>query len=354
MEKSPFLITVSSVLLLIALFGCGQATEPVESIGTIPPMGLIAYECESPFDSTSLDICIVKPDGTGFDNLESQTTFDEMPSISSSGVIAFVCRDNREKVNDARREICVINSDGSGFQILTENVYSESQPVISASGRIAFICQIDEFNICAIDADGTDEAKLTDAGLVTPWVDMNDEDRIVFACIVGGAAGQSREICIMNGDGTDITRLTYNSTEDNFPTINNAGLIAYICSETASPSSTAEESQPNRICLMDENGENHRFLTSADEPIKEAVSMNDNGDIVYDCGQKACYLASGETTPKVLNERASDRWIHPRINNEGIITYRCENNSICVITSDGQNFLKLAQKMKDNHPDISN
>jgi TolB protein len=347
------LVSVFILGVLFGVVGCGQGDNG-ETIGTIPASGLIAYECESAFDSESLDICVIKPDGSGYDNLESQTTFDQMPAINSNGVIAFVCRDNAEKVNDTRREICTINSDGTGFQILTENVYGEFQPVINSQDRIAFICMIEGFNICAINADGSDNDQLTGAGMITPWVDINNNGQIVFTCILGGDAGQAREICIMNADGTDQTRITNNSTEDNFPTINNNGEIAYICSESSAPASTTEESLPKRICMIDENGENHRFVTSADAPFGQAVSMNDHGDIVYGCSQQICYIAAGQSSPIILHEQASDRWIHPRINNEGIITYRCSNNSICVITADGENYSRLDKKMKDNHPDLSN
>jgi Tol biopolymer transport system component len=112
-------------------------------------------------------------------------------------------------------EIYTINADGSGLTQLTFNAEEERGPDWSPDGsRIVYACRKGDpptpggvltFEICAMNADGTNQVRLTFNGVpdLTPTWSI-DGSQIVFHRTVSGRAQLFR----MNADGTGVTQLT--------------------------------------------------------------------------------------------------------------------------------------------------
>jgi TolB protein len=118
--------------------------------------------------------------------------------------------------NPSDAEIYVINPDGTGLTRLTFNNYEERAPSWSPDGsRIVFMARVgthpgnlgSKFEICVMNADGTNFVQLTDNSVFegTPTFSP-DGQRIVWGRDLG--AGQGQELFLMNADGTNQVQLT--------------------------------------------------------------------------------------------------------------------------------------------------
>jgi TolB protein len=126
--------------------------------------------------------------------------------------IAFTSHDvNDNHMNSVTAEIYVMNADGSGGPPvrLTNNVEEERAPAWSPDGsRIAFMCRRggSDFEICVMNADGTDQVQLTDNTVLDATVSWSpDGGQLAFSRMV--AAGR-QQVFRMNVDGTGETQLT--------------------------------------------------------------------------------------------------------------------------------------------------
>jgi Tol biopolymer transport system component len=117
-------------------------------------------------------------------------------------------------LNSVTTEIYVINPDGTGLTRLTFNDYEERAPSWSPDGsRIVFMASVgthpgtpgQKFEICVMNADGTNFVQLTDNGVFdgTPTFSP-DGQKIVFH---RGPAPQ--QMWMMNADGTGQMQLTF-------------------------------------------------------------------------------------------------------------------------------------------------
>jgi len=141
----------------------------------------------------------------------SPLTIDDDPDWSPDGqTIIFtshLASDN--PLNSVTAEIFAINADGSGGPVpLTSNTEEERAPSWSHDGpRIVFMCRRDgpDFEICVMNADGTDQVQLTSnsAPDATPTFSPDDQT-IVFH----RQLGPTQQIWVMNADGTGQTQMT--------------------------------------------------------------------------------------------------------------------------------------------------
>jgi PKD repeat protein len=106
-------------------------------------------------------------------------------------------------------DICAINADGSGFARLTSAPGRDEHAVWSPDNtRLAFTCYLDSpgnFEICAINADGSGLVQLTSE----PGSDYDpawspDGARILFVT----SRYDFTELAVMNSDGSDVTRVS--------------------------------------------------------------------------------------------------------------------------------------------------
>ena len=145
---------------------------------------------------------------------------DDADWSPSGGKIVFTSHAvTDDPVNSATAEIYVINADGKGKPLrLTDNAEEERAPAWSPDGRrILFMCRkgspapagaVPTFELCVMNADGTNLARLTNnavAELTPSW--SPDGRQIAFHRAIGGR-GQF-QIFLMNADGTGERQLTF-------------------------------------------------------------------------------------------------------------------------------------------------
>ena len=159
------------------------------------------------------DIYVIRADGRRMRRLTHSRGHDFSPSWSPDGMrIAF--RSDR----DGNDEIYVMNADGSGQRNLTRNPATDYSPAWSPDGRmIAFASDrtgdektLDD--IWVMDAAGEHARQLeTRAGIDEYPVWSPDGGTILFACTNGVILPQrvgDFEICAMDSDGSHARRLT--------------------------------------------------------------------------------------------------------------------------------------------------
>lgn len=164
--------------------------------------GLIAYVSEG-------DIWTMEPDGSNPRNLtnDGPEPADSAPAWAPDGTtIAFAS--NRSGNSD----IWTMDEDGGGLTNVTERAAYDDQPSWSPDGRIAFTSSpqlASPGDIWVIDADGTDAANLTssDRGEAAPaW--SPDGSLIAFVGVAPDQDNCRAEIFVMNSNGTGPQQLT--------------------------------------------------------------------------------------------------------------------------------------------------
>lgn len=124
--------------------------------------------------------------------------------------------------NNVNAEIYVIDPEGKQQpQRLTNNTEEERAPAWSPDGkRILFMCRkgpgtIPTFELCVMNADGTDLRRLTNTGhyLIPHW--SPDGRQIVFHKTVGGPG--RFQLFLINADGTGERQLTNPPGLNGFP-----------------------------------------------------------------------------------------------------------------------------------------
>ena len=147
----------------------------------------------------------------------SPNAIDNDPEWSPDGTkIAFTSHSaaDPDPRNPSDAEIYVINPDGTGLTRLTFNNYEEGAPAWSPDGsRIVFMASVgthpgtsgQKFEICAMNADGTNFVQLTDNSVFdgTPTFSP-DGQQIVFH-----RSPAPQQMWMMNADGTGQMQLTF-------------------------------------------------------------------------------------------------------------------------------------------------
>jgi len=205
------------------------------------------------------DIFAVDPDGSGLNRLTTDPAADLDPAWSPDGRRITFCRQSGD---DSTGEIYVMDADGSNPRNLTNNAVADWGPAWSPDGQLIafgsardgpvvhlFVMRPDgtgvrrlgeaageypawspdgtriafaswggvfrndpDFDISVIDADGSEEKRLTDSPGTDDWPTWSiDGARIAFAsarAADGGQPGSNRHLYLMNAEGTGQTRLS--------------------------------------------------------------------------------------------------------------------------------------------------
>ena len=164
------------------------------------------------------EVRVVKPDGSGLQNLTNDPSTDTSGSWSPDGkYLAFVTtRGESMQVPQLYR----MNADGGDPTAITPRKGWEGEPSWSPDGhRIVFVCDRQDspgnlLDVCEINADGSGEKRLLfhrdhdGHPAVSP-----DGNRIAFVSGVDG----NYEIYLMNRDGSGLQRLTRSPADDQWP-----------------------------------------------------------------------------------------------------------------------------------------
>ena len=148
------------------------------------------------------DIWTMRPDGSGHQQLTTNTAHDDMAAWSPDGTkIAFAS----DRTGDA--QVWSMNADGSDQQQLTFDG-SNFSPTWSPDGRrVAFRSDRDgNTEIYSMRADGSDQRRLTDSTRSDNSPTWGPDGRILW--VSNRTTGGKTSIWVMNGDGTDQHRLT--------------------------------------------------------------------------------------------------------------------------------------------------
>jgi Tol biopolymer transport system component len=163
------------------------------------------------------DLYLINADGTNLTRLTTDPRYEANPQFSPGGSqIAFTCsRPFSGTPPGNNDEICVINADGSNERKLTDNPYSDVAPTWSPDGsKIAFMTEGGggSWGIWTMNADGSNKKGLV-IGNKPEW--SPDGTKIAYGAVPPGA--NNPQIFVMNSDGTNKTRITANSAFDQFP-----------------------------------------------------------------------------------------------------------------------------------------
>lgn len=162
--------------------------------------------------SGNFDIYSENPDGSGLDELTTDTASDVDPSWSADGTrIAFT------STRTGNSDIFVMAANGTGQTRITNDPGNDVNPAWSPGGRtIAFASNRDgNAEIFVTNDDGTSQAQLTHtdgaSNAVPAW--SPDGSKIAFTSTRDGRP----QIYVMNVDGSGQTRLTNDPGDDISP-----------------------------------------------------------------------------------------------------------------------------------------
>lgn len=354
-SKTILLLGVLGLLTAAGLLGC-------EKLNLTSSKSLISYSC------SESAICVIEEDGgkpKELPNVNVQFRQNEAqnPAINKEGQIAYQCDEQICLVNASAEwddEEAAISLTGEiGFDLDIGCCRGYESPAINNNGLVVMLCHAGNIEVCVINSDGEEFARVTTNTSQDDMPAINDEGQITFVCYPSGQHGvvgkfhHESEICSVNMDGSDFRILTESNQGSWNPDINNSADIAYVCKDIIE----------GDICVINADGTNLRKVT--DNDINEIdPAINSDGRIAFGCydGEdwEICAVDSDGSDFLRLTYNEGDD-MSPAINDEGLISFTCYEgdleagqHQICVINDGGTGFNKLTDVTTSGYgPSIS-
>jgi hypothetical protein len=391
-QRMIFLLGITAIFVLSGMtadqsVGIAQEEEPVFPIETV------VYIC----DDGDSEICVIRTDGRGFKQITNNSTEDFYPALNNNGKIAYQCG-LRQSDPDSVYQICSINADGSDELVLTNDDFNNYTPDINDSGLIAFNCptNIDEredpvnpgetvtfafYGVCTILDDGSGLRQVTqgEASTLVPegrvngaQPDLNNNGEIVFTCWLAAerssvTLGLFPHICAIDSNGENFRTLTAPPMEAEYPTINDAGQVAFSC--------IPDDDIPvydRDICVIntDGTGLQHLFNDIVFDQIRPSIS--NDGWIAYEClgGARPPDFRNGicivnfegfgrklaDATSSIVFNATEPPPRQPIMVKEGVVVYTCPSGDtfeICLLYGDADVKFQITDNdSNDVFPDL--
>jgi Tol biopolymer transport system component len=277
-------LAVTALLMPLVILSAGCGAEGTSSA----PQELFVYE-------GGLGIFVANPDATGARRLTDGTErADSAPAWSPDGRrIAFIGARRRppEVVSPPAEEIYVMDADGSDERRLTRNGARDGPVHWLPDGRIVFVScppREGEYPTCslvAMGADGTGREVLTRLGFTSTFDVSPDGRLVVYARLEGQSHYQHFELYVMNLDGSDRRRLTDNDVGDDSPAWSPDGeKIAFVSNRAESAPCFTHDcpGSTNELYVMDTDGGDVTRLTETPHDEGGLLSWSPDGtQIVY-------------------------------------------------------------------------
>lgn len=288
---------LAGCLLPLALVGCSATDE--DETDALPAIPNQVQEEKIAFvgDGDDAAITTIKPDGSRRERLSKLgplvQPWPESPAFSPDGrSIAFVGVHRREDPDATTRELYVVDADGSDERRLTDNTTEELAVDWLPDGRVVFVsCQtthrrdeLPECDLVAMRPDGGDREELAKLRLTYDFAVSPDGRRIAYSQQKGQSHSQHLELYVADIDGGNRRRLTNDDTGDGLPAWSPDGeRIAFV--------SNRAESAPcfyydcagftNELYVMDADGSDVTRLTETEEEELSPSWSPDGEKIVY-------------------------------------------------------------------------
>jgi hypothetical protein len=201
--------------------------------------------------STTVGLYLMDADGGNRTFVTSNGAGAHYPALSPDG--RRVAYTQAPSGNDNNYEIYAVNTDGTDKANLTQSPLVDASASWSPDGsRIAFISsRASQFDVYTMNADGTDQTRLTTSEFTADPDWSPDGTRIVYAHL--------GDIWVMNADGTGQTSVGGTSYDDFEPTWSPDGTkIAFL---------SRAHGYPDEVYVMDANGGNARRETFSENHV---------------------------------------------------------------------------------------
>lgn len=293
----------------------------------------------------TVTLTVVTTDSSG-----NQRHLNFFTTVSVISQIAFI-----EEDSFGDDQVYIINADGTGLFQVTQTadlgVTDSDELDMNGFGQIVYSCELpspppgaDDDQICAVNADGTDNRVLTSRPHRADNPDINDLGHIVYICEDG--AGDPH-LCTVDINGGSRKILTSGVAEFDAE-INNLGQIAYTCID---PSFFTPQ-----VCVIDFDGSDQNQLTNNSIGFFD-VEINDLGVVTFECLDSGFDLEicsidyNGGSVSQITDSDCCTDFYNPEMNQFGKVAFGCDFFGVppppsagsapfqrCVINSDGSGF----------------
>jgi TolB protein len=290
-------LALVALLLSVALAGCLHASEDGPEEAEATPNQLQDERIAFVGDGDDAAIAAIDPDGSGRERLSSLgplvRPWPESPAVSPDGRrIAFVGIHRRGEPDATTYELYVVDADGTDERRLTNNRTEELDVDWLPDGRVVFVsCQTThwrdeppECDLVAMRPDGDDREVLSRIRLTYDFAVSPDGRRIAYSQLEGLSHSQHLDLYVADINGSNRVRLTENDTADALAAWSPDGKrIAFVSNRAESARCFYYDCAgfTNELWVMDADGSDVTRLTETSEEELSPSWSPDGEKIVF-------------------------------------------------------------------------